>query len=232
RQLYASCRGGSGGQKQRQKNPWERMVVWGGRGRRGSQNQPTKAEEVKIAIAVDERSNQLIVSAPDYLFHEIEQLVRDLDTTTVTSDEVMAVVNLNGANADLIQRSLTKMFPSVTAGKTSTTNPSGSSMARGGSGGSQGSGFGGSGIDPQALQGQMQMMQMMQGRGGDRGGFGGDRGGGDRGGFGGGRGGGDFGGGRGGFGGSPFGGGRGGDSGGGRGGGGFGGGGIPSGFRP
>ena len=190
------------------------------RGRGGNQNKATKAEEVKIAIAVDERSNQLIVSAPDYLFHEIEQLVKDLDTATVNSDEVMAVVNLNGANAELIQRSLTKMFPSVTAGKTTATSPSGSSLARGGtSGSSQGGGSSGSsgGFDPQQMQERMQMMQMMQG--GGRGGFGGDRGGSS-----GGRGGGDSGGGRGGGSGFPSGGGF--PGGGGDRGGGFGG------FRP
>ncbi len=220
RQLYASRLegSGSGSSQNRQPNPLEAIMALRGRG--GNQNKATKAEEVKIAIAVDERSNQLIVSAPDYLFHEIEQLVKDLDTATVNSDEVMAVVNLNGANAELIQRSLTKMFPSVTAGKTTATSPSGSSLARGGtSGSSQGGGSSGSsgGFDPQQMQERMQMMQMMQG--GGRGGFGGDRGGSS-----GGRGGGDSGGGRGGGGGFPSGGGF--PGGGGERGGGFGG------FRP
>ncbi|MBC7851946.1 MAG: hypothetical protein IAF94_00775 [Pirellulaceae bacterium] len=122
RQLYASRLEGSGSNQNRgQPNPLEAIMALRGRG--GNQNKATKAEEVKIAIAVDERSNQLIVSAPDYLFDEISQLVKDLDTATVNADEVMAVVNLNGANADLIQRSLTKMFPSVTSGTTTTNNP-------------------------------------------------------------------------------------------------------------
>lgn len=220
RQLYASrIEGGSGSQQQRQPNPQDFIMALRGRG--GNQNQNKKGEEIKITLAVDERSNQIIVSAPDYLFLEIEQLVKDLDTATVNSDEVTAVVKLDGANADLISRSLTKMFPSVTAGKTSPTTQTG--LARSGTGGpqgsqgSQGSGMPG-GFDPN-------MLNMMQGAGGGFPGFGGGgRGGGGRGG--GGFGGGDFGGGRGGGG---FGGG--GQGGGGRGGGGFGGGGFGGGGR-
>ncbi|MGI8980286.1 MAG: secretin N-terminal domain-containing protein, partial [Pirellulaceae bacterium] len=61
RQLYASRLEGSGGSQQRQQNPLEMMMALGGRGHRGNQNPPTKTEEVKAAIAVAERSNQLPV---------------------------------------------------------------------------------------------------------------------------------------------------------------------------
>ena len=179
-----------------------------------------------MSIAVDERSNQIIVAAPDYLFKEIEQLVKDLDTAKVNADEFMAVVKIEGSNPDLIQRSLTKMFPSVTAGKTSPATQTASNQTRTGTGtGSSGS------QDPNSQQGGFNpgMMNLFQGGGFPGMGGGGFPGGGGFGGRGGGGGG--FGG-RGGGGGFPGGGGGGRGGGGGFGGGGQGGGGIPGGFRP
>ena len=226
RTLYAGRLEGGGGTQNRQPNPADFIAAMRGRG--GNQNQPKKGEELKISLTVDERSNQLIVIAPDYLFLEIQDLVRDLDTAPVNADEYMAVVKIEGSNPDLIQRSLTKMFPSVTAGKTSPTTQTASNSSRSSSGssGSQDSNSQQGGFNPAALMMMGGGMPGMGGGGGSPfggGGFGGGgRGGGGFGG--GGRGGGGFGGG----GGSPFGGGGGGSpfggGGGGRGGGG--------GFRP
>lgn len=235
RTLYAGRLEGGGGNQNRQPNPADFIAAMRGRG--GNQNQPKKGEELKMSIAVDERSNQLIVIAPEYLFLEIRDLVRDLDTASVNADEYMAVVKLEGANPDLIQRSLTKMFPSVTAGKTSPTTQTASNSSRT-------SGTGGSGSqDPNSQQGGFNpaaLMMMGGGLPGMGGGGGSPFGGGGFGG--GGRGGGGFGGGGrsgggfGGGGGSPFGGGGGGSPfGGGGGGSPFGGGGGRGGgggFRP
>ncbi|MCE9526628.1 MAG: hypothetical protein K8R36_11305, partial [Planctomycetales bacterium] len=64
RQLYANrIEGGGGSAQQRQPNPADLIMAMRGRG--GSQNQPKKGEEQKMTIAVDERSNQIIVAAPD-----------------------------------------------------------------------------------------------------------------------------------------------------------------------
>lgn len=239
RSLYASrLEGGATQNRQQQPNPADFINALRGRG--GSQNKPTKGEELKMSLTVDERSNQIIVIAPDYLFVEVQQLVKDLDTATSNADEYTAVVRLEGANGALIQQSLKQMFPSVTTGTTrqSTTgqngltrntgtgqdtggqnqfNPAGMLGIPGGGfpGGFQGGFPGGGGGFP-----------------GGGGGFGGRGGGGFGGQGGGGRGGGGFGGG--GFGGGGQGGGGfggGGQGGGGRGGGGFGGGRGGGGFQ-
>ncbi len=229
RTLYTSrLESGGGGNRPQQPNPADFIAAMRGRG--GSQNQPKKGEELKMSIAVDERSNQLIVIAPDYLFQEIEQLARDLDTAKSNADEYMAVVKLEGANAELIQRSLKSMFPTVTTGRTTQTTSGQTGLTRN----TGGSGSGGS-QDPNAQGGaNPAMMFMNMGGGGGFPGGGGFSGGGFPGGGGGGfggRGGGFPSGGGSGFGGGSRGGGGGGfpsSGGGGRGGGGFGGGG----FRP
>ncbi|MFN0017229.1 MAG: secretin N-terminal domain-containing protein [Pirellulaceae bacterium] len=236
RQLYANRIEGGSSAQQRQPNPADLIMAMRGRG--GNSNQNKKGEEQKMTIAVDERSNQIIVAAPDYLFQEVEQVVRDLDSAPVNADEFMAVVKLEGSNPDLIQRSLTKMFPSVTAGKTSPTSQTASNQSRSGTGstGSQDPNTQG-GFNPGMMLGMPGMggggFPGMGGGGGFPGGGGGfgGRGGGGFGGQGGGGFGGQGGGGRGGggFGGGGFG----GQGGGGRGGGGFGGGGQGGGgFRP
>jgi hypothetical protein len=217
RTLYAGRLGGDSGAQNRQPNPADIFNALRGRG--GNQNKPTKGEEVKMTLAVDERSNQLIVSAPDYLFHEIEQLVKDLDTAPVNADEYTTVVKLEGANADLIQRSLKSMFPNVTTGKTPQTTASQTGLTRNGS------------TTGQDATGQSPFNPGMFGMPGMGGGFPGMGGGGFPGGGGfGGRGGGGGSGGRGGGGGGFPGGGGGGFPGGGGGGGrGGGGGGFPGG---
>ncbi len=200
--------GGGGGQP----NPAE--IIRALRGGRGGGASEAKSEEPKMTIAVDSRSNALIVTAPDQLYQQVEELVKMIDQGSANLDEEVVVVSLKKGNAEAVQKALAAVM-----GRTSTTTSSNNRNNMGG----QRQGFGGGGFGGATsgdIQQRMQFLQQLQGAGGGgRGGFGGmggGAGGGGRGGFGGMGGGGMGGGGRGGQGGQ--GGGRGGQGGGGRGG--------------
>ncbi len=194
--------GGGGGQP----NPAD--IIRALRGGRGGGASEAKSEEPKMTIAVDNRSNALIVTAPDQLFQQVEELVQMIDQGSANLDEEVVVVSLKKGNAEAVQKALAAVM-----GRTSTTTSSSNRTNTGG----QRQGFGGMGFGGATtgdIQQRMQFLQQLQGAGGGgRGGFGGmgggNAGGGGRGGFGG-----MGGGGRGGQGGQ--GGGRGGQGGGGR----------------
>ena len=200
---YLEPAGGRGAQN----NPLAAMFGGGGGG--GNRNEP---QGVQMTVAVDRQTSTLIVSSSEAIFNKVKALVDETDEAAKTANRTFRVVQLQNADATMVQQSLTSLFPRIT---TSAARPTSSSTSGGG---------GNSGGPQQQPQQQPQdpFQQMMQERMRQRSS---DSGGG-RGGFspfgGGGAGGSPFGGG-GGF--SPFGGGGGGGFSpfGGRGGGGFGG---------
>ncbi|MEZ6134020.1 MAG: secretin N-terminal domain-containing protein [Pirellulaceae bacterium] len=60
---------------------------------KGGSSAPTRDLEPKMTIAVHEASNSLIITAPDQLFAEVEQLVKTIDTRSERSIEVIAPSN-------------------------------------------------------------------------------------------------------------------------------------------
>lgn len=167
--------------QQRQPSPQEliQALRGGGRGGRGGGAAEKKNEEQKISVAVDTRSNSLIVSAPDHLFEEIRELVAVLDRAVEDTDQAVRVVTLSRASPDLVQRSITSVFgDTVTTSRTASGTPpttnnrsnnqsnQGRSSDRQRSGRSQSQQGGGGGVDIQ------QMLNAAQG-GRGRGGFGG-----------------------------------------------------------
>lgn len=162
----------------------------------------------KMSIGIDERSNSLVVRAPDPLFEEVKALVAELDQDDLTSPEVTRVVSLKHTNSSAVQRALVSVLGDQA--QTSTTASIGQQPAPWDRGGGRGRGDDDDN-DParqarRAMRRNWEMMREMQrmsermggggggdrGRGGDRGGRGG---GGPPGGFPGGGGGGDRGGG-------------------------------------
>ena len=177
-------RGGGGG------NPLA-MLLGGGAG--GSE------QPVRLSVGVDTRTSQLVVSAAEPLFREIEELVRSLDDAARDAKRGVQFVTLRNADAATVQATLGSLMPQVNSGGASTVRPSRTTgSSRSSSGSERGSG-GDSSDDPGAAIRQMMIMRAMQGRGGGEGGspFGGGRGGrgGDSGGDSAGRGGGSRGGG-------------------------------------
>ena len=95
-------------------NPFAAMM--GGRGSQNSQN--AQPPEAKLAVSVDANANQLLVSANDSLFQEIESLVRELDYSAQMSRKSVRVVTLNNGNSALIQNALTSLLPNVSVSTT------------------------------------------------------------------------------------------------------------------
>ena len=122
RQVYANrlTADGSGG-AQRQPSPQEFIQALRGGGR-GGQQQQNKGEELKMTVGVDTRTNSLIVAAPDYLFNEVKALVEQLDVSEIDSDQIVRVLPLKSANADLLTRAVGSVYgDKITVTKTGTT---------------------------------------------------------------------------------------------------------------
>jgi type II secretory pathway component GspD/PulD (secretin) len=64
----------------------------------------------KMSIGVDERSNSLVVRAPDPLFEEVKALVAELDQSDLTSPEITRVVSLRHTNSSAVQRALVSVL--------------------------------------------------------------------------------------------------------------------------
>jgi type II secretory pathway component GspD/PulD (secretin) len=178
----------------------------GGRGRDGENS--GQAAEPQITLGIDRTTSNLIVSASEGIFLEIEALVNSVDNAAREARRTVRVLALENTNAATIETTISTLIPKVTVSSTSSSRPSSSSSSSGSSGG-------GSNPSPEEMQRRMEFFQRMREQGGfpgggtpfgGRSGFGGAQGGGTpfggRGGFGGAQGGGGtpFGG-RGGFGG-------------------------------
>lgn len=198
-------RGGGGGQPSPQ--DFIAALRGGGRGGRGGGDTPS-SERAKISVAVDEKSNSLVVIATPQDFAEVRQLVEKLDQSSMVTEETIETYPMSGkVNPEVMKLALESILG--TQAKSTSEGSSGSSGST--SGGTPSSGSGQAASD---IQRRIEAFRALRGGGGPGGGFGG------RGGGGGPFGGGPFGGGRGG-GGAPGGGGlRGGGGGGGPGGGG------------
>lgn len=179
--------------QQRQPNPEDFIrALRGGGGGGGRNSRDKKAEEVKMTVGVDTRTNSLIVSAPDYLFAQVEALVKELDVSEIPTDEVIQVVQVKRSNATTIQKSLESMLGDSIK-KSGTTS---SNSGRSGGNAPGGGGPGGNNAAQDQMRQRMEMFnnmqRMQQGGGFGGGGPGGGPGGGGfggRGGGGGGRGG-------------------------------------------
>jgi type II secretory pathway component GspD/PulD (secretin) len=205
REAYASRLATNAAQGGGQPNPADFIrALRGGRG--GRSGTDVKSEEAKMTIAVDTRSNSLIVTAPEPLVEEVRQLVEMIDQGGANLSEDVQIVSLKKANPESVQKALAAIMG--TTSSSTATNRSATQSPRPGQPG--GMPFGGATAGD--IQARMQFFQQLQ-QGMGRGGFGGPGG---FGGQGGGRGGFQPGGGRGGF--QPGGGGRGGAGGGRRGG--------------
>ncbi|MEM0924936.1 MAG: secretin N-terminal domain-containing protein, partial [Planctomycetota bacterium] len=167
RMAGAENSGGSGG-RGRQPSPEDFIAALrGGRGRGG--NDSPKSERSTIAVAVDEKSNSLVVTATTQDFREIELLVQALDEAGKQNEEDASVYTIKG---NLPGEEIVKMLEAIvgapveakssTSERTSgdSSRPSGSTSnaaaadafrqrieafraLRGGSGGGPGGGFGG-----------------------------------------------------------------------------------------
>jgi type II secretory pathway component GspD/PulD (secretin) len=86
----------------------------------GGQNTNTAPQLAKLTLGVDERTSQLIVSAGDSLFREIEQLVGSVDQSAKDANKTVRVVRLESADPILVQQTLQSLLPKVKVSATGT----------------------------------------------------------------------------------------------------------------
>jgi type II secretory pathway component GspD/PulD (secretin) len=176
REVYAdrlvSSSSGGGGGRGGGGNPQDfiRMIQQSARG--GGRGRNTMEDQQKMTLGVDARSNSLIVSAPQWLFEEVQNLVRTLDTRGEDSNQAIQVVTLSRGSADLVGRTITSVVGANATSNSAMTNNNNNRNRT-----NQRGQFPG-----QGAQG-FQWGQFGQFGGGNRGGFQGFQGGGNRGGF-------------------------------------------------
>ena len=180
KQAYAGRIQGEGGGSQRQPSPQDFIEALT-RGRGGSavgSSRQSRGEETKMTIAVDAKSNSLIVSAPDYLFNEVKQLVAELDAVAIDPDDTVRVVALKRTSASVMQQQLGSRLganatvkvagAATTTPSTTRTSTTPGSTSQPGTTGQQPQ------FNPEDAQRRMEFFNALRG-GGDsgRGGFGG-----------------------------------------------------------
>jgi len=175
-------RGGGGGGQQQQISPQDLLNAirgggGGGRGGRGGGGNEQATKPAPVSIAVDARSNSLIVTAPPQDVEDIRELVEAIDAGGMQSEETVEIVSLKGTmKPEIVQQALDSILGTKAR---STTAASGATT------GSTNQPAGGGGASTEDIQRRIQFFQQMQQRGGFGGG-GATPGGGAPGGFGGG----------------------------------------------
>lgn len=113
----------------------------GGGGDRGGAEADTQSEArsaaSRVVAVADERTNSLVVSAPEELMPIIEQVVRDVDVVTDDVTEI-AVFHLEHADATEMAQILTDLFPETSSTQLGQFAPRFGMGMRGGMGGGPG----------------------------------------------------------------------------------------------
>ncbi len=120
--------GGDGGRQQPQPSPQDFIAALrggGGGGGRGGGNDAPKSEPAKIIVAVDARSNSLVVTATPQDFIKVRELVEALDQQGMDSEESVEVVTLGGGlKTDVVQKALESVLGKVTKSTSPSSNSS------------------------------------------------------------------------------------------------------------
>ncbi|MEO1617062.1 MAG: secretin N-terminal domain-containing protein [Planctomycetota bacterium] len=173
----AGAENSSGGGRGRQPSPEDFIAALrGGRGGRGGGGDSATSERTKIAVAVDEKSNSIIVTATSQDFEEIRFLVEALDEAGKANEEEASIYTIRGdLNGEEIVRAVEAMI-----GKPVDVKESGSSSSSGDSA-SPNTG-GNNAASAEAFRQRIEAFRALRGGGGGPGGGFGGRGGGGTGG--------------------------------------------------
>ena len=129
-QSSGGSRGGQGGQP----SPQDfinalRGGGGGGRGGRGGGGDSASSEPAKINIAVDAKSNSLVVIATPQDFTEVQDLVEELDHSSMVTEETIVTYSTNGSvNPEVMKLALESIL-GTTASSTSDGGNSNSSSS-------------------------------------------------------------------------------------------------------
>jgi hypothetical protein len=152
--------GSSGGQRQPSPEEFIRALR-GGRGG-NSRSDRSQQEQQMMTVGVDERSNSLIVSAPEPLLRQVELLIEQLDNGGLESEQTMRVVSISRADPALVHQALSSLMGQVRSSSASRSRTTGTSRP---STSSSGRTTGGSSAAAQFQQ-RMQMINAMRSAGG------------------------------------------------------------------
>lgn len=95
---------------------------------RGFQEKPTRGSKPTMAVAVHESSNSLVITAPDALFAEVEQLVASVDKRSERA--VRVITATNGINLEMIEQVLAEQAGNSSRTSTPSRSSSSSSTSR------------------------------------------------------------------------------------------------------
>jgi type II secretory pathway component GspD/PulD (secretin) len=155
REVFADRMAGSQGRGQgQQPNPEDLLRALRGQ-RSQREDSQTRGEPAKMTVGVDSRSNSVIVTAPEPLFRQVEEVVRQIDQPGGTDTDVVSVVPIKVSDPELVQKTLNSIL--------------GSSSSRSGSRSSAGSPpTGGSSGGPSAddIRRRIEFFQQLRGSGG------------------------------------------------------------------
>ena len=121
--------GGSGGQQQRQPSPEDFIKAIRGGGRGGGGGGEAKSEEPKMTLAVESRSNSIIVTATEQQFEEVKMLVEAIDELSAQPNELVEVQSVRSANPAAVQQALVSLFGESVTSTSSSRSQSSSSRS-------------------------------------------------------------------------------------------------------
>jgi type II secretory pathway component GspD/PulD (secretin) len=100
-------------QNQQQMNPFAMMM--GGANR---QNNGKKPQGPDLALGIDRRTSNLIVSCNDSMFRRVEAVVKNIDQRAKEARRTVRIVSLKTADPTVVQTTLTSLMPKVTVSAT------------------------------------------------------------------------------------------------------------------
>ena len=128
--LYSDRMAGQAGGQSRQPSPEDFINALRGRGGRGGNNRSENNKPTPINIAVDARSNSLIVSAPPQDFLDIRELVEVIDQEGMETQQEMVVHTMKGnINSDALSNAISAFFGAKATTGGATANGSGSNSS-------------------------------------------------------------------------------------------------------
>jgi len=156
REAFADRMAGSQGRGQgQQPNPEDLLRALRGQ-RSQREDSQTRGEPAKMTVGVDSRSNSVIVTAPEPLFRQVEELVRQIDQPGSTDTDVVSVVPIKVSDPALVQKTLNSILGSSSS-RSGSRSSGGSSSSSGGSSG---------GASADDIRRRIEFFQQLRGSGG------------------------------------------------------------------
>lgn len=122
-------------------------MLMGGGGRRGGGGNQNEKPKAQLTLAVDKRTNQVVVWSDETIYQEVKSLVESLDLSAKEAKRTVRVLSLQNTNSSVITSALGQLMPKVKVSssgpRSSSSSSSNSSSGSGTSPGTSSSGGGG-----------------------------------------------------------------------------------------